>query len=186
VSWRVRPAADWLRAGGVVAYPTEAVFGLGCDPLNQAAVLRLLAIKGRSVRKGLIVIADDPGRLEGWIEPLCAPDRRRMESSWPGPVTWVVAARAWVPPWLTGGSRRLAVRVTAHPLAAALARAFGAPIVSTSANRSGAEPARRALEARLRLGRLVDHVMPGAVGGAGAPSQIRELRTGRTLRAGGG
>lgn len=174
-----------LRRGGVVAYPTEAVFGLGCNPLDARAVARVLDIKGRSGAKGLIVVVDRPERVRRWMQPLPPAVLARLAAVRGAAVTWVVPARAWVPGWLTGAHRTLAVRVTTHPVAAALARGLGQPLVSTSANRSGRAPARSALAVRLRLGRDLDSVVPGAVGGARAPSEIRDLLTNAVLRPGG-
>lgn len=183
---RLVPALRCLHAGGVIAYPTEAVFGLGCDPLNAGAVARLLAIKGRSARKGLILITHHRHSLDDWLQPVPASLEEQLQASWPGPVTWVLPVRSWVPCWLTGGRDSLAVRVTAHPGAAALCRAFGGPLVSTSANRSGHPPARTALQVRCRLGGAVDVIVPGPTGGQNRPSEIRDGRSGQVLRPGSG
>lgn len=181
--WRVARAARVVAAGGVVAYPTEGVYGLGCEPLDADAVARVRALKGRPDSKGFVLIASDPADLVGWLAPAGPAQWDRVLASWPGPVTWVVRARAWVPRWLTGGSGRLAVRVTSHPLARALAEAVGGPIVSTSANRVGAPPARSALSVRLRFGARVDAILAGALGGALGSSEIRDADTGAVLRA---
>lgn len=137
-----------LRRGEIVAYPTEAVWGLGCDPFDAAAVQRLLALKQRPQAKGVILIAAGIEQLLPWIDLAGLPDARRVEllASWPGPHTWTVPCRESVPDWLRGEHDSLAVRVTAHPLAAALCRAFDGPLVSTSANLAGAPPARRVEE----------------------------------------
>lgn len=179
----LREAVRTLRAGGVVAYPTEAVYGLGCDPLNPAAVQRLLAIKQRAVAKGLILIASRFEQLTPFIEPPDPVMRRRLEASWPGPVTWLVPANPATPPWLRGRHRSIAVRVTAHPLAAALCSAFGGPLVSTSANASGRPPARTALQARLRCPGI-DRVLHGATGGRRRPTEIRDAVSGQLVRPG--
>ncbi len=184
-AWHLRRAAHILRAGGVVAYPTEAVYGLGCDPLNEQAVMRILAIKGRALDKGLIVIAAGFEQLAPLLLPQPAESLAPVLQSWPGPVTWLLPAAAAVPVWLTGGSDRIAVRVTAHPLAARLCRAFGAALVSTSANRSGRPPARTVLQARrMLLGSGVDCFLSGRTGGDALPTEIRDARDGRVLRAG--
>ena len=181
-SWSVRCAVRTLRAGGVVAYPTEAVYGLGCDPFNEHAVLRLLAIKGRAVHKGLILIAADHDQLEPLLLPCCDDTLAQVLESWPGPSTWILPAHPRVPVWLTGGSGGIAVRVTAHPLAASLCRRLGGPLISTSANRSGRPPARTVLRARRALGSRVDYFLTGPTGGAPRPSEIRDARNGRLLR----
>jgi L-threonylcarbamoyladenylate synthase len=181
--FRLREAGHAIRAGAVVAYPTEAVYGLGCDPLNAAAVQRLLAIKGRPLHKGVILIAAELRQLSPFMAPLAAADLATLQADWPGPVTWVVPAAPDLPPWLSGGRDTVAVRVTAHPLAAALCRAAGMPLVSTSANASGRPPARTALQARLRCPG-VDLVLAGATGGRKRPTEIRDLASGRRLRQG--
>jgi L-threonylcarbamoyladenylate synthase len=181
--FRLRLAARAVRDGAVVAYPTEAVYGLGCDPLNPQAVQRLLAIKGRAWKKGVILIAASLDQLRPYIAPLSEPQRQRVMAAWPGPVTWVLPAAPQVPAWLTGGRATIAVRVTDHPLAAALCRAAGTALVSTSANASGRPPARSSLQARLRCPG-VDLILSGPTGGLMRPTEIRDLASGRTLRAG--
>ena len=177
-------AAAVLRAGGVLAYPTEAVWGLGCDPFDERAVLRLLAIKQRAVDKGLILIAGAATQLDALLDWEPVPRARRAEAfaSWPGPNTWIVPVTARVPAWITGAHDGVAVRVSAHPLVAALCAAFGGPIVSTSANLAGAPPAfrRDALDPAL-LARC-DGVSEGETGGLAAPSTIRDARSGAVLR----
>jgi L-threonylcarbamoyladenylate synthase len=179
---KLRLAVGWIGGGGVLAYPTEAVYGLGCDPLNPAGVQRVLEAKGRPARKGLILIAADFGQLVPFVEPLDPARMARVLETWPGPVTWLLPARRTTPPWLTGSRSTLAVRVTAHPVAAALCRAWGGPLVSTSANRTGQSPARTALQVRLRLGAQVDFVLNGPCGGRSRPSTIRDGRSGAELR----
>jgi L-threonylcarbamoyladenylate synthase len=179
---RVATAARIVRAGGVVAYPTEAVFGLGCKPRDRGAVMRVLAIKRRSWRKGLILIAADLEQLERYVVLPAEPRRSEVLATWPGPNTWVLEARADAPRWITGGRASVAVRVTAHPLAAELCRAAGDALVSTSANVSRRPPHRRLLVLRRDLGRKVDYVLAGDLGGLAAPTAIRDGRSGRVLR----
>lgn len=173
-----------MRLGGLIAYPTEAVFGLGCDPLNKQAVWRLLELKQRPIHKGLILIAADFSQLEPFLESLTPFDQNRLRATWPGPHTWLIPARTTAPPWLRGRHDTLAVRVTAHPLAAALCRLCRHPLVSTSANLSGRPPARTALAVRRQLGRDIDYVLPGPTGGAVNPTKIQDLRTGQSIRLG--
>ena len=129
-------AADLLLMGGIVAYPTEAVYGLGCDPLNRAAVYRLLALKRRPVDKGLILIASRFDQLRPFVQPVDDDVRQRLDDTWPGPNTWLLPARTDCPAWLRGRHRTLAVRVTAHPLAAALCDAWGGPRKRTGRRRT--------------------------------------------------
>lgn len=180
----IKRAVAVLEAGGVVAYPTEAVYGLGCDPLREDAVNRLLALKGRSWQEGLIVIGADYEQLRPLIDTGDGQAVARARATWPGPVTWVFPARPHVPDWLTGGRDTLAVRVTEHPDANALCSAFGRPVVSTSANAAGEPPARDAESVRRQFGVALECVLDGAVGGRRKPSEIRDALTGEILRPG--
>lgn len=184
--WHIRQAARVVRGGGIVAYPTEAVYGLGCDPLDPFAVLRILALKNRSLDEGLILIAARFDQLEPFLVPLDAETRKRVAATWPGPVTWLLPARPETPEWLTGRHDTLAVRVTAHPQAAALADAADTALVSTSANVSGRRPARSAVAARRMFGDAVDYYLAGEVGGLAQPTEIRDGGTGRVVRPGPG
>jgi L-threonylcarbamoyladenylate synthase len=181
LNWRLRQAVRTLQRGGIIAYPTEAVFGIGCDPWNEAAVLELLALKQRSWTKGLILIASDFNQLQAFIKPVSPEVLQQLQQSWPGPMTWLLPARKEVPRYLTGLHDSIAVRVTAHPLASRLCEAFGGAIVSTSANLSGLRPARNVHQVRWQLPEL-DYVLPGACGGAAKPSQIRDAISGEIIR----
>jgi L-threonylcarbamoyladenylate synthase len=175
-------ATHILQRGGIVAYPTESVFGLGCNPLNEAAVMRLLALKRRDSSKGLILIAHSFDQLREYTRPI-PPDRlTEVQSHWPGPSTWLLPAAPWVPAWLTGRHSTLAMRVTAHPLASALCLQAGMPLVSTSANLSGRPPARSPLQVRLRCGNKFDLLLHGSTSGLAQPTPIRDALTGARLR----
>lgn len=182
--WPLRHARDVVWGGGVLAYPTEAVFGLGCDPLAAAAVARILAIKSRDASKGLILIASRIEQLLPFLAPLSKDIRMKLEATWPGPVTWVVPAAVNIPDSLSGGRDTLAVRVTAHPIVRQLCEITGMALVSTSANRSGHPPARNALQVRVLFHKEIDYIVPGDVGGLKKPTEIRDARTGKILRAG--
>ncbi len=181
--WQLSRAARHVAAGGIIAYPTEAVYGLGCNPRDGAAVQRLLAIKRRPIGKGLILIAARVEDLQPYIIALPTKTRSKLRKSWPGPVTWLLPARPQVPDWLRGNHDTLAVRVTAHPLAAALCRACGGVLVSTSANINKRPPARSALSVRRRFGTTIDYVLNGSLGGLAKPTPIIDARSGRVLRA---
>ena len=185
---RVTPdaAAALMRAGGVVAYPTEAVWGLGCDPFNETAVLRLLAVKQRSVDKGVILVGASLAQFEGLLAWDRLP-RDRVESvqaQWPGPRTWIVPATPRVPAWITGTHDGVAVRVSDHPVVIALCEAFGGPVVSTSANLAGEAPAFTFDTFSGAVLSRVDGVLAGETGGLRAPTAIRDAATGTELRAG--
>ncbi len=180
--FQLRMAAHIMRRGGVIAYPTEAVFGLGCDPLNQAAVHRLLALKQRPVSKGLILIAAEFAQLQHYVVEPSPEQHLKLERSWPGAVTWLIPARPRTPPWLRGDHHTLAVRVTAHPVAAALCRLFGGPIVSTSANLSNRPPARSALAVRRCFHNQLNCIIHDEAGPNKNPTEIRNLTNGSLLR----
>ncbi|WP_111657937.1 L-threonylcarbamoyladenylate synthase [Isoalcanivorax indicus] len=174
-------AARVVRGGGVIAYPTEAVYGLGCDPANEEAVLRLLEIKQRPVHKGLILLGADAEQLRPWIKVSDA-ELARMTERWPGPVTWVVPASARVPGWVRGEHATVAVRVSGHPLARAIAAAAGTPIISTSANLSGRPSARNRFQVARQLGDQLDLIVNGDCNLAQRPSAIIDLASGAHLR----
>jgi L-threonylcarbamoyladenylate synthase len=182
-TWHLRQAVRCLQRGGLLAYPTEAVWGLGCDPFNLAAVRHLLALKGRPVHKGLILIAAHFSDLEPFLAPLHQESYNRVMASWPGPVTWLLPAQHWVPVELHGRHETLAVRITAHAQVRALCEAFGGALVSTSANPARHPPAHNALQVRRYFRQQSIHLLPGATGGSPSPSEIRDARNGRVLRA---
>ncbi|WP_417447735.1 Sua5/YciO/YrdC/YwlC family protein [Idiomarina abyssalis] len=159
---------------GVIAYPTEAVFGLGCDPTNEVAIQKLLSLKQRPAEKGLILIAADYSQLLPFVEDSAIPQDKRFSvlSHWPGPVTLILPVRKSVSPLLTGGRDTIAVRVSAHEPVRELCRALGHALVSTSANLTGQEPARTAAEVRLQFGDSVDWIMDEATGRAANPTRI--------------
>lgn len=178
----LRLAVRALRAGGIVAYPTEAVYGLGCDPLRAGTVERLLALKGRASAKGLILIGAEFAQLAPFVSEPGNDLMRRVTASWPGPHTWVFDAAPGVPWWIRGRHGTVAVRVTAHPVSAALCRAFGGALVSTSANRAGLPPARSPLAVRRQIPRGVDAILHAELGGLARPTTIQDARTGLLLR----
>lgn len=179
-----RSALPVLHAGGVIAYPTEAVWGLGCDPSNEAAVMKLLALKQRPVEKGMILIAADAAQLDGWVRLDVLADERRhaVLESWPGANTWIVPAGPRAPRWITGAHEGVAVRVSAHPLVRALCEAWGSPLVSTSANLAGQPPARSRDQLDPALLAQLDGLLDGATGGLAQPTRIRIAATGQVLR----
>jgi L-threonylcarbamoyladenylate synthase len=174
-----------LRRGGVIAYPTEAVWGVGCDPADEATVLRLLALKQREIGKGLILVAAHLDQLRPWIDLDTLPPQRvtEVQASWPGPHTWILPAAASAPRWITGDHDGIAVRVSAHPVVIALCEAFGGALVSTSANPAGAPPPASAEDLDPALLQAIDGLTVGETGGLARPTAIRDARTGRVLRA---
>jgi L-threonylcarbamoyladenylate synthase len=177
----VRRAGRIVRSGGIVAYPTEGVFGLGCLPDDMAAVARILRIKRRDPDMGLLLIASCIEQLAPWVDLPCpAP---ALESSVDRPVTWIVPASTAVPYWIRGKQSGVGVRITAHEIAAALCDAAGSALVSTSANFSGQPATRNRYVLRRRFRDLVDCIVPGDCGPAAGPSEIRVLGSKRIVRA---
>ncbi len=164
----------------MIAYPTEAVYGLGCDPFNQKAVERLVALKQRSLDKGLILLISDWsqwGRLVGYVPT----DRLdAVRATWPGPVTWLFPKAATIPYWLNGEHDTIALRMTAHPIARQLC-AEG-PVISTSANRSGHLPAVDLTGVQKQFPQGIDAFLEGALGGAQQTSAIYDVMTGQRMR----
>jgi L-threonylcarbamoyladenylate synthase len=183
LKFQVRQAAETLCLGGVVAYPTEAMYGFGCLPGEGTAADAIFELKQRSPAAGVILIAADIDQIFPWANP----DQEELKNlcrKTKTPTTWVVSARSDTPLWLTGGRNTIALRITRHPLAAALCEAADSALVSTSANRSGHPPARSAIAVRYRFGKELDFVLAGAIGAARRPSEIRSARSGDILRKG--
>lgn len=181
--WRVKEAARCLRRGGVIAYPTEAVWGLGCDPWNRDAVMKLLALKCRPEHKGLILVAASEAQIEPLLSPLSPEQRQILSASWPGPTTWILPdPKNLIPAWIKGRFSEVAIRVSDHSLVKALCTEYGGPIVSTSANRSSAQPARSKLKVNTYFGSSLGFVLDGELGGLSRPTTIRRISDMNTLR----
>ncbi|MEH6456901.1 MAG: Sua5/YciO/YrdC/YwlC family protein [Cocleimonas sp.] len=166
--------------GAVFAYPTEAVYGLGCDPSNEAAVTRLLEIKQRPVNKGLILIASDFSQVEIYLKPLT---ENQLAFTQPSETTYIYQAKESAPKWLTGDFNSLAVRITKHPLVRQLCKELNSALVSTSANLTGEEPAKTADEVAIALDGLIDVILDGETGELDKPTQIRDSISGQIIRA---
>jgi len=172
-----------LLTGGVIAYPTEAVWGLGCDPDNAQALTRLLRVKARDPAKGVILVAASIDQFAPWLEGLPVDLHAPLAASWPGPATWLVPDNGRSLALVRGDHDRVALRVSDHPLVVALCEAFGGPVVSTSANRAGEPPAMSAEQIQATFGAELDAVLDGPLGGLERPSTIRDLVTGQVLRS---
>lgn len=181
-AFQVRQAARVLHSGGLLAYPTEAVWGLGCDPLNANAVYRLLELKKRPIEKGMILVAASIEQLSAFTQPLTEDIKEKVSATWPGPATWLLPASPEAPYWVRGKHRSIAVRVSDHPVVQALCKAFGGPIVSTSANLSSRPPAKTSTQVRLRCPG-VDGILEGDLGGLTRPTPIRDAISGKQIRS---
>ena len=174
-------ASESLQNGGIIAYPTESCYGLGCDPRNKQAIKRLLKLKQRHWQKGLILVAASVEQLYLYIDREKF-DLEKVESSWPGPTTWVVPAMENVSYYLRGNHPSIAVRVSDHPLTSLLCRTFRGPIVSTSANPEGHPPALSANGVRRYFGDEVELTVEGPLGELEKPTPIYDVLTGNALR----
>ncbi len=176
-------AVDALHHSGVIAYPTEAVWGLGCDPFNQEAVDKLLKLKSRPVDKGLILVAGDIKQIQFLLKKLPADKLQKLTDSWPGPVTWLIEdTDDLLPAWIKGNFTSVAVRVSDHPTVKALCDAFGGCIVSTSLNPAGLDPALNISQSKGYFADAVDCYVSGDLGSSKKPSNIIELATGNVIR----
>ena len=180
----VHQAAQHQRAGDVLAYPTEAVFGLGADPDNEAAVARIFALKGRPSSVGVLLIASAFEHIAPLIDlsQVSAEALAQAHASWPGPMTWVFPRSERVPPWVSGGHTGIALRISAHPPVRALCQAFGGPIVSTSANLHGQPPAVDIATLHHYFGDRLDAVLDAPLGAQTRATPIRDVLTGAWLR----
>ena len=167
-------AVDVLQRGGILAHATEGVWGLACDPLNYAAVQRILEIKTRSEDKGLLLLGGSSEAFATQLKILSGADRRRIEDSWPGHVTWILPDTEY-PPWVSGGRATIACRVPDHDQARSIAEKMGRPIVSTSLNLTGEPPLKTYADAVAQFAQRVDLILPGEIGSAQGPSKILQL-----------
>lgn len=178
----INEAVISLKNGGIIAYPTESVFGLGCDPFNHSAITKLLMLKKRPLNKGFILIASSWEQILPLIQPLPAIQHTRIKSTWPGPVTWVFPASEKVPQWITGEHKSVALRLTKHPIASAICDKFAAPIISTSANPNGVTPAKDLNMVQQMFPRGITYYVPGATGNLAKPTPILNAMTGDNIR----
>jgi L-threonylcarbamoyladenylate synthase len=180
----VGQSVQCLRDGKVIAYPTEAVYGLGCDPADESAVGTILDLKSRPASAGLILIAHDFQSFLPFIQTIDQNLIDRAMATWPGPVTWLFPKAGGVPDWLAGKHATIALRLTAHPVCRALCSEFGGAIVSTSANPSGQEPARTSSQVENYFGERICGITAGELGAEQRPSEIRDLVGSRIVREG--
>ncbi len=171
-----------ISQGGVIAYPTEAVWGLGCDPFNEKAVRRILLLKSRPEEKGLILVSGNIKHLRAWNETLDEEAAGRLISQTDIPISWVVPDSSIAPDYVRGQHQSVAIRLSRHEPVLALCDAFDGVIVSTSANPSGFDPAKSAIEVDWYFGNLIDAIYDATLGNATKPSQVRDILTGSLFR----
>ncbi|MCK5697966.1 MAG: threonylcarbamoyl-AMP synthase [Gammaproteobacteria bacterium] len=180
--WQIRHAVYILKKGGVLAYPTEAVFGLGCLPDNLTAIKRLLEIKQRPAKKGLILIASDIEQLMPYLAEISPQILDKISASWPGPNTWILPAAQDTSPLIRGDFKSVAVRVSNHPIVRELCQQSQSAIISTSANISGKKMTYDAFNVRLQFKNQLDYILNGSLGTRDKPSIIKDALTDKIIR----
>jgi len=181
-AWNIRHAVHVLRRGGLIAYPTEAVFGLGCLPDKTQTIKKLLQLKQRPIEKGLILLAADLSQLMPYITPLEQDVEQKIQSDWPGPTTWVVPTPSRTSPLIRGKFHSIAIRVSAHPIVRELCRQCNSPIISTSANMTDQNMSYSAFDVRLRFKNQLDYILNAPLGDSDKPSVIRDAISERDIR----
>lgn len=171
-----------IKSGGIIAYPTESVYGLGCDPFNQSAVLKLLALKNRSVDQGLILIASNINQILPLIQPVHANDLARALKSWPGHFTWIFPKSALVPSWISGAHSSIAIRVSKHPVVKQLCDRLGHSLVSSSANLSKQGDLNSISDIKTVFNDKIQFYINAPTGNEKHASTIRDAHTLQTIR----
>ena len=179
----IQLACQALKQGNIIAYPTEAVWGLGCDPYNETAVDKILRLKDRSINKGLILIGGSEDQFERLLSGLSIEHRDTLDASWPGHITWLVPdPDQLIPQWIKGSYKSVAIRVSAHPVVQKLCSTFAGPLVSTSANMAGEEGIRSRIILEDKFADNIAWIVDGEIGQAAKPSEMRELFSGTIIR----
>ncbi len=178
----ISQAVQFLMAGKIIAYPTEGVYGLGCDPYNEQAVSRLIALKQRDRDKGLILLASHYEQIQDLISPLTEFQYQCLINETQKPITWLLPASEHALKWVTGKHSKIAIRLTTFPLAQSLCKLFNKPIVSTSANKSGQPPAKTSSKVMEYFNDEIDMILEGRVGSLNKPTELHDIVTGEILR----
>jgi len=181
---KTRLASRILLRGGIIAYPTEGVWGLGCLPWNEQGASRILQIKRRSESKGMILVAAKITQLSDYLEGLAQDQLDLLAESWPGAVTWLVPDNGAAPGWIVGDHDTVALRVSAHPVIQSICTQTNSELISTSANFAGKAPAQNSLQIRRNFGGSLDYIYPGELSQPGKPSEIRRLLDNCVVREG--
>ena len=184
VALRSRIASRILLGGGIIAYPTEGVWGFGCLPWNEQGARRILQIKRRSESKGMILVAAKITQLSDYLEGLAQDQLDLLAESWPGPITWLVPDNGTAPSWIVGDHETVALRVSAHPVVQTICVQTKSAMISTSANLAGRAPAKNKLQIRRNFGNVLDYIYPGELGQPGKPTEIRHLVDNCVVREG--
>jgi len=182
-NYRIKKAVNTVKLGGIIIYPTEAVFGIGCDPNNIDALKKVIDIKSRDSQKGLIIVASKFEQILDYIKPLPKDIEDRLKTNWPAQTTYIFPASDILSDYLIGGNNRtVAIRVSQNKYIKKLCDLLGHPLVSTSANISGMESITSYKQAKREFQNKVDYILPGKVDINLKPSKIVDIFTSRVLR----
>ncbi|VAW34577.1 Threonylcarbamoyl-AMP synthase [hydrothermal vent metagenome] len=171
-----------VRTGGIIAYPTESVFGLGCDPFNQQAVTQLLSLKQRPVNQGLILIASHIQQILSLIQPKQPQDLARALKTWPGHCTWIFPKSTLVPTWISGDYDTVAIRVSNHPVVVQLCKQLNHALVSTSANISNQNSLNSIKDIKATFGDKIQFYLDAPIGNEQKPSTICDAHSLKAIR----
>ena len=177
---QIQQAAKTIQNGGVISYPTESVFGLGCDPLNESAVNKILRLKNRAVEKGLIIVAGDLIQLKPYIEISIEEEQKILNEK--SDTTWLVKKSPLTPNWVSGKHDKVAIRVSKHPLIIKLCQSIKQPLISTSANPAGSAPATSSQQSNHYFSKNVDLYVDYQSERSGQPTQIKDITTDVIIR----
>ncbi|WP_198262491.1 L-threonylcarbamoyladenylate synthase [sulfur-oxidizing endosymbiont of Gigantopelta aegis] len=178
----INQAAQILQAGGIIAYPTEAVYGLGCLPDHLESIEKLLHLKQRPIEKGLILLASDLSQLSEYLSPIAPKILAKLQASWPGPNTWILPTPDTTPTLIKGDFNTIAVRISAHPLVQQLCQLCQSPIISTSANITGEAMSYSPADVRSHFGEQLDYILPGELGDSDKPTVIIDALSDEVIR----
>jgi L-threonylcarbamoyladenylate synthase len=178
---KIRLAADIIQNGGVIAYPTETVYGLGANIYNATAVNRIYTLKGREQQKALIVIVHSFDLLQELVTHVSDEASLLIQHFWPGPLTMIFSAKPSVPEFITGGGKTIAIRIPNHPICRELIKACHAPLASTSANLAGGQNPTTAREVAETFGAQLDLIIDGGPSQSNIPSTVLDV-TGKKVR----
>ena len=185
-SWKIFLGVKWIKSGRVIAYPTESVYGLGCDPNNLAAVSQILKIKQRSYKKGLILVASDVQQIIPYLDNPSPQILKRISAASNQVVTWLIPANKKLSTLLTGEHgkvKKIAIRISKHPIIYSLCQQLGHPIVSTSANISGKSMTWSARGVKYHFKNKIQYILNAQSGTQTKPSEIRDILTNQQIRS---
>ena len=180
--WALNRFLHAVSKGAIFGYPTDTIWGFGCHPLLAGSVNRILQIKNRSPDKGVILLSSRVEYCAAYVD-VDAKQLQSVQFARNHPTTWLIPASEFCPPWIRGNNSTVAIRVTEHPLLQILCNRLEAPVVSTSANRTGKATARNSVQMRKQFGDELDFIVTGFTTGANQPSEIKSLITDTSLRS---